>query len=410
MALYKKSRILLFTLFTFAFTLCYGQDKISGKVVDAKTKEGLPYASIYLSDAPGTLTNEDGEYDLRNPHTGYVKVQCLGYETLQMDISELTEVIKLKPKAYDIKTVTITAVDINKLISRLRSKYYPILQNDEKYRNRMYFYRQTTSNDDHVNELVEAFFKGNPNLYVHKLQLLEGRYAALPNDSINNRELMHSNFFDFSCIAPIGDQEKPWIKFINENWAKYYSVDIETVKDTSGVVFYKMHFTAKKKVKKDIVEGTLYVNPKSLLVYKYEGHIKNFNYKSTGLGIMKHQCPTFTIEYDTESLLPRVRSVKVDEDYKFTYFLALGKRKYHVKISSILVAVDDMDELYSKYDMGASTEIQGKDDLTEKIDAQPYDSLFWENNPIIKRTPLEDSTTKIFREQGLFGNYKSVLE
>lgn len=384
---------------------CLAQGRLSGKVIDGKTKEALPYASIYLSDAPGTVTNEVGEFELRNPGTGYAKIQCMGYETLMVDAEKLTEVIVLKPKAYDIKTVTITAIDINKLIRRLRSKYYPILENDAKYLNRMYFYRQTTSNNDHVNELVEAFFKANPNLYVHNLQLLQGRYAALPNDSVNNRELMHSNFFDFSCIAPIGDQEKPWVKFINENWAKYYSVDIETVKDSAGVEFYKMHFTAKKKVKKDVVEGTLWVNPKSLIVYRYEGHIKNFHYSATGLGIMKHQCPTFTIEYDTESMLPRVRSVKVDEDYNFTYFLALGKRKFHVKISSVLVAVDDMDSLYSKFDM-ADAQIAGKDDLADKIDEQPYDSLFWENNPIIKRTPLEASTTKIFSEQGLFGNYR----
>lgn len=383
------------------------QQKLSGRVVDAKTGEPLLYASIFLSDGPGTITNEMGEYEVKNPGTGYVKVQCLGYETIKTDIADFPSVVRMTPTAYNINTVTVTAIDINKLIQRLRSKYHPLLQNDEKYPNRMYFYRQTTSNNGNVNEIVEAFFKGQPNVYLHNLQLLQGRYAVLRNDSVQNRELLHSNFFDFSCIAPIGDSVKPWIKFINENWAKYYSVEIDVKKDASGGELYVMHFTPKKKVRKDIVGGTLYINPKSLLIYRYDGKLMNFHYDNVGLlGHMKNQCPTFSIIYDTESLLPRVKTVKVDEDYRFTYYLSLGKRRYDVKISSIMVAVDDADDLYRHFNMN-DTRVVGTDDLADKIDEQPYDSLFWENNPIIKRTPLEESTTKIFSQNRLFGNYKN---
>ena len=397
-----KAIVILMLLFSLEIS---AQQKFQGKVIDSKTGEPLPYASIFLSDGPGTITNEEGEYEFRNPGTGYVKVQCLGYETLKTEIADLPVIIRMTPTAYNISTVTITAIDINKLIQRLRSKYYPILQNDVKYPNRMYLYRQITSNNDRVNEIVEAFFKGNPNVYLHNLQLLQGRYAVLPNDSVSNREILHSNYYDFSCISPIGDAIKPWIKFINENWAKYYSVDIDVRKESSGEELYVMHFTPKKKVKKDIVEGTLYINPRSLLIYRYEGSIANFHYKHTALGLMKNQRPTFSIVYDTESFIPRVRSVKVDENYRFTYFLALGKRRYDVKISSIMVAVDDANSLYSHFNMN-DTDINGDDDLADKIDEQPYDSIFWENNPIIKRTPLEESATRIFSEQGLFGNYR----
>lgn len=76
---------LIFILFLISSIVSYSQGVIKGKVIDANTREGLPFVSvIVLNTQVGATTDERGEFTINNTPMGYVKLQVsfIGYETV----------------------------------------------------------------------------------------------------------------------------------------------------------------------------------------------------------------------------------------------------------------------------------------------------------------------------------------
>ena len=96
--------------------------KISGKVIDAETKETLPGASIVLKEkmAMGVVTDIDGKFFIEVPEgiTALV-VTYVGYEPETVVLTgKLTDmVIKLTPKAEEIGDVVVTGMAPRKVES-----------------------------------------------------------------------------------------------------------------------------------------------------------------------------------------------------------------------------------------------------------------------------------------------------
>ncbi|WP_369047755.1 TonB-dependent receptor [Tenacibaculum sp. UWU-22] len=71
-------------LFIFALS-SFSQGTIKGKVIDNKTREGLPYVNVIIvGTSIGTITNENGEFTIPNSPLGYVKIEIsyVGYTTV----------------------------------------------------------------------------------------------------------------------------------------------------------------------------------------------------------------------------------------------------------------------------------------------------------------------------------------
>ena len=79
--------------FIFLLTICsissYGQFTVSGKIIDAETKEPLNSASVYCQNTTiGTTTNKEGEFSLQLKSGGYeLIISYTGYQTKQVQIS-----------------------------------------------------------------------------------------------------------------------------------------------------------------------------------------------------------------------------------------------------------------------------------------------------------------------------------
>lgn len=76
----------LFLMLFLATLLAFGQDSgtVRGKVIDAQTRETLPFVNILiLGTNIGTTTNEEGDFVIQNAPLGYIKLQAsfIGYET-----------------------------------------------------------------------------------------------------------------------------------------------------------------------------------------------------------------------------------------------------------------------------------------------------------------------------------------
>ncbi len=79
--------------FIFLLIVCsvvsYGQFTVSGKIIDAESKEPLSSASVYCQNTTiGTTTNKQGEFSLQLKSGGYeLIISYTGYQTKQVQIS-----------------------------------------------------------------------------------------------------------------------------------------------------------------------------------------------------------------------------------------------------------------------------------------------------------------------------------
>ena len=96
--------------------------KVSGKVIDASTKETLPGASIVLKEKPGmgVVTDMDGNFFIEVPEgIRALIVSFIGFESETVPLTgKLTEIeIKLTPKTEEIEDVVVTGMAPRKVES-----------------------------------------------------------------------------------------------------------------------------------------------------------------------------------------------------------------------------------------------------------------------------------------------------
>ncbi|CAM1365993.1 Outer membrane receptor proteins, mostly Fe transport [Tenacibaculum sediminilitoris] len=83
-----KKVLVLFVLFQSFVVIAQNEGEISGKIIDSKTREVLPFVNVLVYGTRiGAVSNEKGEFILRNVPLGYNKIQTsfIGYKTLVSD-------------------------------------------------------------------------------------------------------------------------------------------------------------------------------------------------------------------------------------------------------------------------------------------------------------------------------------
>ncbi|WP_258104081.1 TonB-dependent receptor [Marinoscillum sp. MHG1-6] len=118
----KFYRILSMLFVLLISTQVFGQEKLSGKVIDDQTGEGVPGATVMVKGTTnGTVTDFDGNYSLEvNSEDAVITVSFIGYQPMEevvngrsvinfdmrTDITELTEVIVVGYGTQKKKVVT----------------------------------------------------------------------------------------------------------------------------------------------------------------------------------------------------------------------------------------------------------------------------------------------------------------
>ncbi|HEV8285395.1 MAG TPA: carboxypeptidase-like regulatory domain-containing protein [Chitinophagaceae bacterium] len=85
----KSCQFILILLCLFVSPIVFGQFTITGKVVDAASKEPLPGASVFCQNTTsGTITNKEGEFSLQLKSGGYeLIISFTSYQTKEIRIS-----------------------------------------------------------------------------------------------------------------------------------------------------------------------------------------------------------------------------------------------------------------------------------------------------------------------------------
>ena len=372
---------------------------IDAKVIDGETKLSLPYASIYITDSHGTISNQEGEFVIKALPTDRLRISYVGYETQTVKASEISDVILLKPQAIRLSEVVVKPINLHAFLMQALAKYKKESKANKKTVN-SFFYRQITKTNSVCNEIVESFFNATPHLSILNLELIAGRYAVLLDDSIN-KYAHFKNFFYLSQLRPlmlsgrVRDKENWLIQPLFENYAKYYTVSYDALYESDNAsTTYKINFKPRKGISNPIIIGSMFIDSSTLELKRFEGEIVNSILTFTDETGHKEQNrdsnPHFVINYKIVGGVSMVESVIVDIKYTIKYG--------NVDIHSVM------------YNTGIETKNKTKkiaksNDLLNKIANQNYDPTFWKDKAIIKRTPLEQSAIEMFERKNLFGTY-----
>ncbi|HSQ47834.1 MAG TPA: DUF5686 family protein [Lutibacter sp.] len=313
----------LFFLFFLVPFLSISQNQIQGIVLDSKSNQPLPFATITTSSNFGTLTDIDGKFSIKAQKTfTQISISYIGYESVIVPVSKNEKYLKiaLNPKIESLKEVQIVARE-NPALQIIRNTIKNKSKNDiEKSLNSFKFNTYTkilvTANPDSIKGEIDSVYVikngqkefkkldssnfkfkkeiDKQHLYISEkiseFQFEKGksktevvmasRMAGLKQPIY---EFLAITFQDFSFYNEF--YVLAGTKYINpiaDNALKHYNYKIlDTVKTESGnsiLIYFKP-----KELKETLgIEGVLYIDTKSFALSKAIAELKGVvNVKAT---------------------------------------------------------------------------------------------------------------------------------
>lgn len=382
------------------------QHNIAGKIIDKKTKEIIPYASVYMAALNnGTSSNEEGEFEIKIDSLPVeITFSHIGYESKILTINNEDKlIVELVPSTNVLEEVVVKTVGKKKdryAYGLVKKAYNKISSSSKRKKNSQYaraFYRQKSKNSDTYTEFAEIIYDINYNTTgVVNWDILQGRYA-IKEKSVNNK-----NFTLFSRILKsIQPQTNDIIFPVNEKLDELYTVRVDEMINYGNDKIAIVKFTPLGGIKTPIFEAEAYISTTTYDLLKVKGVINNDNFKF--------------IQFNEKNTFKK--------NYKLTYEMTFKKGAE----KNLLIDYIKVDQEFDYYrDEQLVTKMSATSNLTffeyyspntrkklgrqfgkrisdwEKLNQVGYSKVFWENNPIVKRTPVEKEVIDAFEKQDAF--------
>jgi hypothetical protein len=306
-------RLLIFIGFLFSINhsviYCQQPGYIRGKVIDSKTSEPVPFATIRLKNAQfGVISNAEGDFRiLNNPgfQSDSLIVSCIGFHKLSVAFNKLETPemnnLKLVPNIYRLKEVSVTArkrrLSPEMIIARA-------LRNIKKNNPAIPFtyvsyyrdYQKDSSNYLNLNEgIIQTLEKGfayPPDSNRFRLLAFKKNKDFLKKNITPYYDLPETDHSDksFKRIpnAIVGDQYGNEFFILlahnairNFNKKSFSFVDIfeqDFIKNhwfstpmgiyDGSTLLYKIDFVAKAKITEDNYQGSIFIQPDDYSIHK----------------------------------------------------------------------------------------------------------------------------------------------
>jgi len=155
-------RLILFLLFLL-FVLPVNS-QISGIVIDAKTNKPIPYASIVTNNKIGTITNDEGLFDLNIIcKDTMITISCLSYKTKTIKITNKSRlIIKLNEDVFLLNEAIVSDFSdktISKIILLAKNK----ILKQKQIKTKTFVKMQSIKNTSKIVELYEGFYSSEIN-------------------------------------------------------------------------------------------------------------------------------------------------------------------------------------------------------------------------------------------------------
>lgn len=388
---------------------------LDARIVDGKTGEPVGYANIYSTSRTATISNSEGEFRLPVADTAHVRISFVGYETVNLPVSAVGPVVKLRAATYELGAVTVLPSG-NRLATHIIKKAIKEFRRSRKVQGN-YFYRQVTQTDSICNEYIETFFWGRTSYCFPTAHLLEGRYAGLPSDSIVRYQYV-TNFFtlsQLSIVAPdiVGDIHGI-ISPLRENFQRYYKVTYNTLRSTSPTTpdCYVLYFDPLPIVSSPILQAVVYVDMKTLGVLRCEGNLLGLTMQDIVTGeehdFVAHL--NFSFRRVGDLFDPKTHDA-LNSRHSYSELTTVSANALTtfigrpVRMHSVLYNLG-ANELSGRTQPDFSLKIGEQTDLKTAISHTSYNPDFWQENETVKRTELEEAVLRMMEGRQLFSNYK----
>jgi len=369
--------------------------------MDSDSHQSIPFVHVYIKgDYSGTVTNKEGGFIVKLDSVPRTLVfSHIAYTTKEIEIISSNPVelsIELSPRVIQLDEVTIIPDKVKNIIL---NAYNQGVKSLKSKKNADLFYRQVTKTGNTYSEFIEAFYSGRISTAgLEDMKMMHGRFAKLPNDSINLYPRF-TNFYYYSSIPIIQEKIKDVVFPITRNFHDYYDYKIKKIIDTKSKRSIAIITFSAKTNKIIIFEGDVYVDMNSYNILKMKGtinHDMGLIFESAKLSASNAKFFFDASFNNSDDGTPVLGSIKTE----FMFDLVSDNKIEKVLITSNLVVY----AYKGKFKKGKNKRLNKKRDLIADIEKTKFDPNFWENNPIIKRTPLEEKIIKSFEESGTFSN------
>ncbi len=380
-----KQLKLILLLFIMAVSANAQRLHIDARIIDAKTGERLPFASVYISGQNSTISNAEGEFVIDADSSDVLRISYVGYKTVHLRAVDIGQEVLLSSEGEMLGEVVVLGTDlvIQNTLKRLKEE-------NKQYRKTKsnYFYRQVGYTDRQCHSFLESFFTARSASQVGEMSLVTGRYLSV----MSMQTISPSNFFTFAQVPvfsnlkhiPSTEQLVP----LHRGYARDYLTEMNVLSDGERRV-YVINF-----VPRDsdawAIEGRLYVDAKTFQLLKYEGRsTKEWVLHKMGNKAIVHPITySFVVNYQLDNGFAEVSSVHFRTNYT-----ADGHK---FETTGMMFNVAD------RYFTSRGT-LHFNDNLMDLIGRKGLDRDFWQQNEIVKRTPVEEEAVEIFERDNLFG-------
>ncbi len=139
------------SLFVMLFCQCLSAQTIASKIIDGKTKEPIPYATVQYGENLGVITNEEGRFSFELEESvqylDSIYISSIGYAKTGFPFQKsLDSIISITPKAIELSGVYLfdKELSVDDIMERVEERL-PINYNKAPIKQR-FFLRQSTFN------------------------------------------------------------------------------------------------------------------------------------------------------------------------------------------------------------------------------------------------------------------------
>ncbi|UOR03818.1 carboxypeptidase-like regulatory domain-containing protein [Hymenobacter aerilatus] len=391
----RRASVVCYLLFA-SYTAFSQSIRLTGKVEDAQ-HQPVPYASVALPDgAAGTATNEVGEFSLTVPVLPQrLVVLSIGYartEVVAASAAPLT--ITLPPSTVQLPEVVVR--NPQRVAEDLVQRAYAKLarhENDTYYGKA--FYRQKTRTNGTYDELSDAFY--DVELTPQKIvgwELGESRYAAVagPFHMKNFSTLMRLP--TFTRHPKRGSMYLP----LAADAAKRFTFALREIQTENGRETAVIDFQPRPGLDKPAPAGTLYLDQQTAALRRQELRLrlgsmltfsKGFQPLSDSLRLVSDFAPV-------ADSLTRLTSTRGE----LAVTMQAGNKP---PVQSALSAYLLLYQYTGRLPGQSYGRVKHSTDDLQTLQNRPYNARFWQENEIIRASPVEESVIRSFEGRRVFG-------
>ncbi len=382
--------------------------RITGNVSDSQTGEPVPFASIGISGQyRGTSSNTNGDFLLKVDSLPLdLTISHISYQKKMTAIRDTAFIrIQLDPAERLLKEVVIEEKGDEEYAYKLIENALIVTTNKSRDWNYgLAFYRQTSRNEDDHSGLYEIFYDTRYTATgIIDWAIQEGRYAMDTHREAANY-VFNKNFTLLSrLVTMVQPDADNFIMPVNENVRDLYHLNISELRDVQDRQVAVVSFSPMEHVTKPALEGEILIDINSYEILKLAGTIRNDQVDIISLADPKGSWKNYELHMEA--------AFKPVEDALYLDYIRLSQTfDYYLNDEfSHPVNTEAFLTWYEYYEpekfkrLGGQIIRYSRSDR-EELDKVGYNRSFWADNPIVKRTPVEEEIIASFEAANAFGS------